>query len=335
MRNIVKIKVGSHLYGTETENSDLDYRSIFIPYRKDIIIQRVPKFVKSKKNKKDGEKNIPGEYDEESYSLHYYLKLLLEGQTVALDMLFAPKCFVENFYVNFWVDIRENKSRFISNKTLPFVGYCSQQSIKYGIKGRRLSEIRNALDALKQYNDNDLVKDIVNKCKDFKELTNIFFLNASEYVYMDCKRQDNGNYFTFLNICGKSFPSTVKIKYVRECLQNFIKKYDERALMSEKNEGVDWKALSHAVRISNQAIELFSTGNITFPLINREHILDIKLGKIPYKEVVSEIEDLLLKVEEKSNKSVLPKEPDYKFSEDLIEYYYGRECNRIYGATFR
>jgi predicted nucleotidyltransferase len=91
MRNIVTIKFGSHLYGTTTPASDLDYKSVFVPSARDIVMQRVKATIANKRPKGIGEKNYAGEIDEEPHSLQRFLELASEGQTVALDVLFSPE----------------------------------------------------------------------------------------------------------------------------------------------------------------------------------------------------------------------------------------------------
>lgn len=90
MTNIVTIKFGSHLYGTSTPASDLDYKSIFIPTVEAILLQSVKDIISITPEKAVGERNKPGDIDREYFSVQRYLHLLAEGQTVALDMLFAP-----------------------------------------------------------------------------------------------------------------------------------------------------------------------------------------------------------------------------------------------------
>ena len=41
MNLIVKMKFGSHLYGTSTLLSDTDYKAVYIPEARDIILQRI------------------------------------------------------------------------------------------------------------------------------------------------------------------------------------------------------------------------------------------------------------------------------------------------------
>ena len=84
---------------------------------------------------------------------------------------------------------------------------------------------------------------------------------------------------TFFEVCGKKCMLTASIKHAREVIQNLLEGYGQRARAAERNEGVDWKALSHAVRVAHEAIELFDTGRITFPRPEAPHLLAIKQGR--------------------------------------------------------
>jgi hypothetical protein len=95
--------------------------------------------------------------------------------------------------------------------------------------------------------------------------------------------------------------------------------------MAETQQGVDWKALSHAVRVGTQALELLKTGHITFPLPNAARVLAIKTGQLPYREVADEIEDFLAKVEVAASESSLPDEPDHQWIEDFVRRVYFEE----------
>jgi hypothetical protein len=136
METIFRTKFGSHLYGTDTPTSDLDFKSIHLPSANDILLQRVKGSVGDRKGKTEGEKNSPEDIDDESYSLQRYLSLLAEGQTVAIDMLFAPKPEITS---NLWGYICSKKDRLLTKKSAAFVGYCRTQANKYGIKGSRVA----------------------------------------------------------------------------------------------------------------------------------------------------------------------------------------------------
>ena len=96
---------------------------------------------------------------------------------------------------------------------------------------------------------------------------------------------------------------------------------------------MDWKALSHAVRVANEALELLSTANVTFPLPNAAHILEIKRGLLPYDDVASEIEKLLEEVERASELSELRDEADQCFIDALICRVHRRAVNSQTGSS--
>lgn len=148
MKQIARIKFGSHLYGTSTPESDLDYKSIFIPDGRDILLQRAKGSINNHRPKGDGEKNYAGEIDEERFSLQRFLQLAAEGQTVALDMLFAPDWALTEEPSPLWRQIQKNRHRLLTKKSKAFLGYCRQQCNKYGIKGSRVAAARAALSLL-------------------------------------------------------------------------------------------------------------------------------------------------------------------------------------------
>ena len=134
MQTIFRVKFGSHLYGTDTPESDTDYKAVHLPDARDILLQRVPESINTGPRKtKEGEKNAPDAVDEESYSLQRYLSLLVGGQTVAIDMLFAPFSLLE---FPMWAHIYRNKGKLLTKKSAAFVGYCRTQANKYGKIGR-------------------------------------------------------------------------------------------------------------------------------------------------------------------------------------------------------
>jgi hypothetical protein len=63
---------------------------------------------------------------------------------------------------------------------------------------------------------------------------------------------------------------------------------------------------------------LLRTANVTFPLPNAAHILEIKRGLLPYDDVASEIEGLLEQVESASEASTLRDEADQTFIDSLV-----------------
>ncbi len=145
---IVEMQFGSHLYGTATPQSDLDFKAVYLPDARDILLQRVQNTVTHAPDKLDGEKNAPGDVDREIHSLQRYLELLAEGQTMALDMLFAPESAMTRPPSALWLEIQANAPRLVKRRASAFLRYCRQQANKYGIKGSRVSAARQALAVL-------------------------------------------------------------------------------------------------------------------------------------------------------------------------------------------
>lgn len=321
MRNLVRIKFGSHLYGTSTPASDLDFKSVYMPDARAILLQRVKGSISTKREKSAGEKNFAGEIDEESFSLQRYLGLMAEGQTVATDVLFAPLWSMVEVPSHEWMEIIANRHRLITRKSAAFVGYCRQQANKYGIKGSRVAAARKALGildkAVNEYSTTAKLRTIAAKIAEVVAATEHMEVVSIEHV--------SGEMMDHWEVCGRKFSYSASIKNARDIVAALVKDYGARALQAESQQGVDWKALSHAVRVARQAVEMLSTGVVTFPLPDASHILAIKKGDIPYQDVAVEIEQGLIDVEEAARRSTLPAEPDYQWIDDFVSNAYAKE----------
>lgn len=316
MNTIVRMNFGSHLYGTSTPSSDVDLKSVFIPPASDILLQRVKGTISSKRPKDAGEKNYAGEVDEEAFSLQRYLQLLVEGQTVALDMLFAPPS-AWIVFSDAWREIIANRNRLLTKKSSAFVGYCRQQANKYGIKGSRVAA---AKDACSFFSELIAFNNPANKLEDHAAAITLFAETHEHCAIVELEAHNYpGKMLKHFECCGRKVPWTLRLQTAYDLYLRLFTDYGARARMAEANDGIDWKALSHAVRVGYEALELMTTGKITFPLPNREHILEIKLGKLPYKEVAKEIEDLLVTVEATEKTSILPATADLKWIDEFVE----------------
>lgn len=148
MTVLVEMQFGSHLYGTATPESDTDIKAVHLPDRRSILLQRVEKVI-TRKTKLDGTaKNSAADVDYESYVLQKYLALAAEGQTVALDMLFAPEWAWTSEPSPLWLTVRANKDKLLTARYASFIGYCRTQANKYGIKGSRMGAARAVVDFL-------------------------------------------------------------------------------------------------------------------------------------------------------------------------------------------
>lgn len=321
MREIVRILFGSHLYGTNTPESDWDFKSIHVPAPRDILLQRVKGSICTQRPKSSGEKNNAGDVDTESYSLQRFLGLVAEGQTVAMDVLFAPDWALIGDTSEEWDVIAANRHRLLTRRSASFVGYARTQANKYGIKGSRVAAARAALAMLDEASGDFGGATRLHAAKDAISE----FVLAHEHAAIVSYVEPNGRATLMLEVCNKKMPFTASINNARDVMARVVDEYGKRALMAEKQDGIDWKALSHAVRVGRQAVELLSTAHITFPLSYADHIMAIKAGGLEYKDVAAEIEGLLDEVEAAAAASTLPDAPDFEWIDDFVANTYRAE----------
>jgi hypothetical protein len=124
-------------------------------------------------------------------------------------------------------------------------------------------------------------------------------------------------------VVGKKFQETARVDYVLPILVRFITEYGVRAQAAEQNKGIDWKALSHALRAAQQVKELFTHGTMTMPRPEAGLLLLVKQGKIDFKSVQAELESTMSEVEVLALRSDLPEKADHKFVKQIILQAYG------------
>jgi len=323
MRSLVEMKFGSHLYGTATPASDLDLKLVHVPAPRDILLQRAKAVVNQQTKACANAKNSADDIDRESFSLQKFLALVAEGQTVALDMLFAPAWAFIGPVDPIWELIQPNRGRLLTRRYSSFVGYCRTQANKYGIRGSRVAAARKALTFL----TDALAHGAQTKLAAFGREVTVMAAETEHMAVVNIPSQSGTDVFHW-EVCGRKMPFTSSVKSAQEIMQRVVDEYGHRALAAERNEGVDWKALSRAVRIARQAIELLDTGEVIFPRPDAADLLAIKTGERPYQAVADEIEALLQGVEDAAARSALPDAPDVSWMEDLVAATYRDEVLR-------
>jgi len=304
LRIIVKMKFGSHLYGTATEKSDLDYKGIYLPTKEQILLGRFKKSHNVQTKKGNEAKNTRDDIDIEIFSLQYFIKLACEGQTVALDMLHAPhNMILEGGWI--WDAIVRNRGKFYTRNLQAFIDYAKKQAAKYGIKGSRIQAAKEVINVLKRIPN-----------QDWKLKTFWASLPLGEHRYMV---ENSPNGIRQYQVCGKKLQETQKVGYTLSILEKFVDQYGKRAKLAEANEGIDWKAVSHAARAAYQVKELLTMGTITFPLVQAPYLLAVKNGELDYiSEVSPKLEALIDEVGELSKSSLLPAKADREFWDKFV-----------------
>ncbi|HAX4052676.1 thioredoxin [Escherichia phage AV111] len=327
MKTIMKGYFGSHLYGTSTPESDVDFKEIYVPHARDILTGNVKEHM-SKNTNNTSSKNTKDDVDHELYSLKYFFKLAADGETVALDMLHTPPSLVvKSDLPDVWKYIQDNRSRFYTTNMKSYLGYVRKQASKYGVKGSRLAVLRQALKRSNewgQYFDNGAVIRL-------SHMKNV--LPVGEFAsWVETENEKTGKQ-TFYNLLDRKFQDTLTNKEFNAILVKLEENYGERARKAEANEGIDWKALSHACRGGLQLLEIYKTGDLVYPLQDAPFILDVKLGKHTFKTVQEFLEDIVDQVEQASEqaaKNGMQQKVDMSFWDDFLEQVYLENHNSYY-----
>lgn len=324
MNKIIEIKFGSHLYGTETENSDLDFKAIYLPTAREICLNSYKRTISTTRSKQTFERNTKNDVDVEILSLDRFLELLAEGQTMALDMLFSPEFkftpYKSDMSGLILGQIYENRGALLTRNVNAFIGYARQQASRYGIKGSRMDILKRLLELLNTLPLRDRLSAHKEKFDELISLSTEFVSLEGKPLlqWLDVPAPDKVTMIPHLEVCGRKFSITQNVQLTISICQKIFDGYGQRAYKAHLSGGKDYKALSHAVRVNSEALELLETGYITFPRPDRELLRDIKQEKIPYDDIAEIIENGLVKLEEAYKVSSLRDKPDREWIDNFV-----------------
>ncbi|MGL4521336.1 MAG: DNA polymerase beta superfamily protein [Bacilli bacterium] len=316
MKTVFKGVHGSHLYGLNTPESDMDYKSVFIPPMRDLLRGNVKSTIEKSTSDKF-HKNDVDDVDNTWISLRKFLHLACEGETFVLDMLHTtPEHTIQSSPV--WEYIQRNRSMFYSTDMSAYMGYVMKQASKYGVKGSRLAALRQVVDVLSSLPD---------EAFEMRMLHITHLLPKNEFCYWENSEKDNMTYYLLM---GRKYMQTIKVKEFSTAVEKLWNEYGERARKAEANEGIDWKALSHAMRGGYQLQEIFKTGDLVYPLKDRETILKVKLGQLPFKDVQELLNDVVNDVE---SLIAVAKRNGFQSTPDLE--FWDKFCDDVYSDEMR
>lgn len=316
MRMLAKFIHGSHLYKLNTPESDQDFKGIYMPNLKDMVLGKVKDSVDFSTNKSN-EKNSSEDTDYEVYSIQKFVQLLSKGEMVTFDMLFAPEAavtyydelgnkltteYAEQIQHPIYRLRNEFYDLFIHKDMKAYFGYCRRQAAKYGVKGSRLDSLYLVRSVYDSYSRKD--GDRLEKIKSLLPVNEFLKKEEDHYEVLGKKHQWNTSILDFY-----------------ERITSEIKKYGNRANLARNNEGIDWKAVSHAFRAGFQLESALINGRmqVVLPDKERELILSIKKGELDWlSDVKPALEYLMGRVEFVAEQSTLPDKPDIDKIEEVL-----------------
>ena len=310
--NVVKMIFGSKLYGTATENSDTDYQAVFKPSLREVILNSyVPAY---KINTSDeNEKNTVNDVDISVTSLQKFLLHAYNGETFVLDMLHSREWIYGS---DEWEFLHNNRSKFYTKNMKSYLGYVKHQAAKYGIRGSRLETVESAIMLIKEKVpakdiDKSRLRDVFHDV-DIKTLTTPF-----KYVGEDSHNTP------MVEIVSKKFNTSTPLPLVLNSLGQYLTTYGHRAKLAKENNGIDWKALHHALRVGYQMKSIYENGDFEYPLNETDFLMKVKLGELDYTTVVAPtLENLVEEIEQLAYNSDYPDEVNREFFDDWLVWLY-------------
>jgi hypothetical protein len=254
------------------------------------------------------DKMVAGETETEYLPIQVFLDDFFSGQTYALEVAFATvqyKHTTQSGFTEKWAWLMgELISKFLTKNVKKMVGYAVSQSKLYGLKTERYTTLKAVVSIVEEYFN----------CSDFtasqvKMVTTSMLLQALldlPHVKTALVANAHGDKVDqpALEVCGKKYPLTNYWDTFLTSVQGALNNYGERVKEFE-GENVDWKALSHAIRITYQVLELSQKGTLTFPNEHAELLRSIKNGEVSLNEATEALNDAFSKIDDAVNASVL------------------------------
>lgn len=344
---------GSHLYGLNTENSDLDFRGIYIPNLDDVILHKDKDEINEEleieqKSYVEVNKVVNGfpikgagvikkvKVDVKIFSLQKFIQLCSKADTNALDLLFSIDTTSEdlwqyrkmgNVYGEHKSIIRyiyENRNKLINTDKLESpITYAFKQATRYSIKGERRQVMLDLLKHVNTYLSLDTTPADVPLSR---FMTDFIYQDGTPIInqYIDGKHvkidilNNKGKKEKYLYVCGVQHQFNLELKRFAQRLEEKINKEYTSQRTIDASDGNDWKALSHAIRILLEIEELIETGNITFPCEKKDFLLEIKQGKVKREYIDAFFNQELSNILERVQKNELNWKYDEEFWNDFI-----------------
>jgi len=289
---ILKVRVGSRLYGTSTPESDEDFVGIFLPPVEYLIgLRRVNEVNAGVTAKGENGKNTKDAIDFTCYTLEKFARLALENNPNILEVLFVNK---EN--IVYWHPL----GAALLKMRYKFLSKC----IKQRFLNYALSQKHNMVIKLENYKKLSAARDyLLHTDKRFM----IEIIESEVHpVYKSVFKREKDE----INIGDLIVPATATTKRTLRQIQNRLDKFGSRQELV-KSYGYDTKFACNLIRLMSEGVELLETGDLKFPLKEAPLIKNIRYGKYTMEEVLKMSEEYENRIESLSVSSAVPELPDY------------------------
>ena len=304
--NIIILTLGgSHAYGTDNENSDLDIRGCALNSKMQILTNE------------NFEQFVNEATDTTIYAFNKLISLLSNVNPNTIEMLGnKPEHY---FYVSpIGQELIDNAHLFLSKKAIySFGGYANQQL-------RRLENKSNRLVGQAQ-NEEHIYKTIEHAAYDFK---NRYFTMPDDAIklYIDKAVQDGYDTEIFMDVNLSHYPLR-DYKGMWSEMQSIVKAYGKIGKRNEKaiEHNKLGKHMMHLVRLYMMCLDILEKEKVvTYRADEHDLLMDIRNGKYldsnrqPIAEFYEMVDDFEKKLEYAKLHTNLPNNPDYKTINEFV-----------------
>jgi len=312
--------VGSHMYGTNTAASDIDLKTIYLPALDDVLLGKKMSVYK-KRVAADGTvigvsaSMSAGGVEEEFHPLTVFMDDFFGGQAWAMEYAHKVNGSGELRDTLFKTMVADMVENFSTNNLAPMVGFAVKQCFDYVRRAERMALIGNIIhdietvysEAIKPGNKtrlyaiSDFLLEKYGSAGVVVEGTTSVAIGKNGRANISDEITEVAN----LKINGRVYLGTVTVLDFYNSVKSLHQQYGDR-VTNTSTMNVDWKSLSHAVRVYRQVSELHTSGVITFPRPDTTELINIKLGKVSIDEVKNILRKLDDEVQLLECNSILP-----------------------------
>lgn len=306
-KNVILLGLGgSYAYGTNNENSDIDFRGITLNLPSDLL--GLTKF----------EQYEDDNTDTVIYSFNKIVKLLLDCNPNTIELLGLDE---EQYFIKTALgqELLDNKNLFLSKRAVKSFG---------GYAGAQLRRLQNAIAGAhmpRQEREQHIYRSVKNALEDFMR-KNETLQKGSINIYID--ESDNPQYQTeiFIDAQYKHLP-------LRDCenllnvMNNVVREYDKIGKRNRKKDDDHLnKHAMHLIRLFMMAIDLVEKSEIKTHRTNDLELLQsIRRGdfqredKTFSQEFYDILSDYEVRLETAAKNTPLPDNPDMEKVEKFVE----------------
>lgn len=311
---LAKVQFGSKLYGTAIETSDDDYRAVYLPPIGQCVLGRA----------KDAWEDKTAE-DTSFFSLQHFVRMAVEGQSVAIELLAAPPAAVVATSP-VWQHLQANRQRFYTRSIHSFLGYAKTMAGKYSSRIDRLHETEAVLAVLSRA-DADYTFSL-EPHSDIPPEPRLHQIWDALPVSVNAQKATNergpGTDKRVYRVCGRELQATVSVDHAITVVRGIHDSYGERVRKAAAGQ-IEWKALAHAFRAALQCREIVTTGDLRFPLVDAAWLRNLRLGRFDFvrEGLDRRLDDLIAEVQALMDASTLPAKADSAWADGLVLEAYG------------